>query len=142
MCFQLFFVTFKRIINGAVVQLGERLTGSQKVGGSNPPSSTSPTNQNENEANARFRKQQRQVIYLNVLPDTKCLMAQNQKDLAKGIPCQLLARVKVLLEESRGSSNFLSPPENPFVVGMKPCRRPQQKWSNNKYIFGYPVELQ
>ncbi len=26
--------------DGAVVQLGERLTGSQKVGGSNPPSST------------------------------------------------------------------------------------------------------
>ncbi|GAH81832.1 unnamed protein product, partial [marine sediment metagenome] len=27
-------------ICGAVVQSGERLTGSQKVGGSNPPSST------------------------------------------------------------------------------------------------------
>ena len=26
--------------SGAVAQLGERLTGSQKVGGSNPPSST------------------------------------------------------------------------------------------------------
>ena len=29
---------------GAVVQLGERLTGSQKVGGSNPPSSTKQVN--------------------------------------------------------------------------------------------------
>jgi hypothetical protein len=28
------------MVSGAVVQLGERLTGSQKVGGSNPPSST------------------------------------------------------------------------------------------------------
>ena len=27
-------------VYGAVVQSGERLTGSQKVGGSNPPSST------------------------------------------------------------------------------------------------------
>ena len=28
------------LVHGAVVHLGERLTGSQKVGGSNPPGST------------------------------------------------------------------------------------------------------
>ena len=33
--------SFDRLVqHGAVAQLGERLTGSQKVGGSNPPSST------------------------------------------------------------------------------------------------------
>jgi len=27
------------------------------------------------------------------------------------------------------------------MAGAKPRRRPQWKWSNNKDIFGYPVEL-
>ena len=35
-----FFVKLNQDTNGAVAQLGERLTGSQKVGGSTPPSST------------------------------------------------------------------------------------------------------